>query len=186
MDDREIVRLFLRRDERALNELQGKYGKFCKSIAENILKSRTDAEECVNDTYYKVWNTIPPHEPKSLSAFLAKITKNTALDIYAEYHAEKRGGGECPVSLDELSDMVSGGYSAESGAESRELLSEINSFLSTLPGEKRRLFVNRYWYFYSVPDLAEMYGMREHTVVVVLSRTRKALKEYLRKRGFEI
>ncbi|MBD5129883.1 MAG: sigma-70 family RNA polymerase sigma factor [Ruminococcaceae bacterium] len=186
MEDDEIVRLFLKRDERALTELQSKYARLCRSIAENILKNRTDAEDCVNDAYYKVWNSIPPYEPKSLRAFVARVAKNTALDIYDAYHTEKRGGGDSPLSLNELGDLVSGGSTVESSLENRELLAEINAFLSSLPGEKRRLFVNRYWYFYSTFELAEMYGMREHTVVVTLSRTRKALKEYLRKRGFEI
>ncbi|MBD5384680.1 MAG: sigma-70 family RNA polymerase sigma factor [Ruminococcaceae bacterium] len=186
MDDKEIVQLFLKRDERALNELQSKYERLCRSIAENILKNRTDAEECVNDAYFKVWNSIPPYEPKSLSSFVARVAKNTALDIYDAYHTEKRGGGDTPLSLDELGDLVSGGSSVESGAENRELLAEINAFLSSISSEKRRMFVNRYWYFYSTAELAEMYGMREHSIVVTLARTRKALKEYLRKRGFEI
>ncbi len=185
MDDKEIVQLFLKRDERALSELQSKYERLCRSIAENILKNRTDAEECVNDAYFKVWSSIPPYEPKSLRAFVARIAKNTALDIYDAYHAEKRGG-DSPLSLDELGDLVSGGSTVESSAENREILAEINAFLSSLPGEKRRLFVNRYWYFYSTSELADMYGMREHSIVVTLARTRKARKEYLRKRGFEI
>lgn len=186
MEDNEIVQLFLRRDERALKETQNKYERLCRSIAENILKSRTDAEECVNDAYLKVWNSIPPHEPKSLAAFIARIAKTTALDIYDTYHAEKRGGGEGYVPLDDLSDIIASGDSVESSAETRELLAEINAFLSTLPSERRKMFVNRYWYFYSTAELAKMYGMREHGIVAALSRTRKALKEYLRKRGFEI
>lgn len=186
MDDKEIVQLFLKRDERALNELQSKYERLCRSIAENILKNRPDAEECANYAYYKVWNSIPPYEPKSLAAFVAKIAKNTALDIYDTYHTDKRGGGDIPLSIDELGDLVSGGSSVESGAENREILAEINTFLSSLSSEKRRMFVNRYWYFYSTAELADMYGMREHSIVVSLARTRKALKEYLRKRGFEI
>ncbi len=186
MDDNEIVQLFLRRYERALNELQIKYERLCRSIAKNILKSRTDVEESVNDAYLKVWNSIPPYEPKSLAAFVAKIAKNTALDIYDVYHAEKRGRGDIPISFDELGDLVSNGSSVESGAETRELLAAINGFLSSLSGEKRRMFVNRYWYFYSTAELADMYGIREHSIIVSLARTRKALKEYLRKRGFEI
>lgn len=186
MNDKEIVRLFLRRDERALGELQKKYERLCRSIAENILKNRADAEDCVNDAYLKVWNSIPPSEPESLAAYVARIAKNTAIDLYNAYHAEKRGGGDIPLSFDELGDMISGGSSVESSAENREILSAINEFLSELSGEKRRMFVNRYWYLYSTAELAEMYGMKEHTVVVALGRTRKALKEYLRKRGFEI
>ncbi len=186
MEDNEIVRLFLQRDERALNALQSKYEKLCRSIAENILKNRADAEECVNDAYLKVWNSIPPYEPKSLAAFVAKVAKYTALDIYDTYHSKKRGGGDIPISLDELDDLVSSGSSVESGAETREILAAVNDFLSSLSGERRRIFVNRYWYFYSTAELAEMYGMREHNIIVSLARTRKALKEYLRKRGFEI
>ena len=186
MDDKEIVQLFLQRDESGLEELDRKYGRFCASIAENILKSRTDAEECVNDAYLKVWNSIPPAVPRSLSAFIAKITRNTALDVYALYHTEKRGSGGSAVSFDELEDLVSGESSIEQETENRELLEAINKFLSTLPSAKRRMFVNRYWYCYTVEELARIYEMQEHNVVVALSRTRKKLKEYLKKRGFEI
>lgn len=186
MEDNDIVELFLQRSENGLRELHRKYGRLCGSIAEKILKNRVDAEDCVNDVYLKVWDSIPPSKPSSLAAFVAKIAKNTALDIYSSYHADKRGGGQTPLSFDELDDMVSGDSSVESSAETRELLTAVNAFLDTLPKTKRTLFVNRYWYYYGLEELADMYGMKEHTVIVNLHRTRAALKEYLRKRGFDI
>lgn len=178
MDDKEIVGLFFKRDQNALNRLHEKYGRLCRSIAENILKSHVDAEDCVNEVYLKVWDNIPPHKPKSLLSFVARVAKTTAIDIYSMEHAGKRGGGDTAVPFEELDEVIADGSSVEMNAENKELLAEINAFLETLPKKKRTLFVNRYWYFYSVTELAVMYEMKEHNVVTVLSRTRAALKEY--------
>lgn len=186
MEDNDIVGLFFKRDENALKRLHEKYGRLCASIAENILKSHVDAEDCVNDVYLKVWDSIPPSKPKSLCAFVARIAKNTALDIYSMEHAGKRGGGSTAVSFEELDGTLADVSSVELNAESREMLAEINAFLETLPKKKRTLFINRYWYFYSVIELAEMYEMKEHNVITTLSRTRRALKEYLGRRGYDI
>lgn len=186
MDDNEIVRLLWLRDESGLTALTKKYGSYCRAVAKNILRNPTDAEDCLNDAYMKIWNSIPPAMPRILSAFIAKITKNTALDMYAANHAAKRGGGELPLSFEELDDFVSGNSSPELNAEHKEMLAAINRFLATLSPDNRLLFVNRYWYYYSVSELAVAYEMTERAVVTSLSRTRKKLKEYLRKRGFEI
>ena len=186
MKDSEIVRLFLKRDESALDEVSAKYGKFCMSIAENILKNPADSEECVNDAYMKVWESIPPANPELLSAFLAKITKNLALNRYKAEHAEKRGGNSIALSFDELDNYVSGTNSIESDAEVKELLAAVNDFLDELPKKNRLLFVYRYWHCYSTPKLAVRFMMSEHNVIVTLGRIRKKLKTYLQKRGFEI
>lgn len=186
MDDKEIVGLFFKRDENALKRLHEKYGRLCSSIAENILKSRVDAEDCVNEVYLKVWDSIPPSRPKSLCAFVARVAKTTAIDIYSMEHAGKRGGNDTAIPFDELDGVIADGTSVELNAESKELLAEINAFLETLPKKKRTLFVNRYWYFYSITELALMYEMKEHNVVTVLSRTRSALKEHLERRGYVI
>lgn len=113
MDDAKIVQLYLDRDERAIPITADKYGKYCTSIANNILGNIEDAKECVNDTYYNTWNSIPPHRPKMLSTFLGKITRNLAFNRYKHNTAEKRGSGEMPAVLDELADCVSGNVNVE-------------------------------------------------------------------------
>ena len=113
MDDRTIIRLYWNRDEQAIPATAEKYGRYCASIAGNILGSKEDAEECVNDVYLHVWNSIPPHRPEVLSAFLGKITRNLALNLYKHNTADKRGGGELPAVLDGLAELVSGDEDTE-------------------------------------------------------------------------
>lgn len=185
MEDSEIVRLFSERNETALSCVSEKYGIYCASIARNILKNHEEAEECVNDAYLKAWNSIPPNVPNSLGAYLGRITKNIALNRISFFNREKRGGGDY-VSFDELDEFVSGKNSVESDAEHRELLSEINAFLKKQPVKSRRLFVGRYWGMCGLAELGERFGLSESGVSLSLSRTRKKLKEYLLKRGFEI
>lgn len=186
MEDKEILKLFEARDETALVQLEIKYGRYMRVIAGNILSDKADAEECVNDVLLKVWEAIPPAAPKYLSPYIAKITRNAALDRYDLNRRKKRGGGELPLPFDELEDTISGNSSVESSAENKELLSAVNLFLSRQPKKKRLLFLGRYWYCMSPPQLAEAFGMTEHNVSVALGRIREKLKEYLKKRGFEI
>lgn len=186
MDDREIIRLFFERDEAALNEVSRKYGSFCGAIARNILKNREEAEECVNDTYMRAWESIPPNDPPVLGAFLAKITKNLALSRVAFRNAEKRGGGSVALSFEELDEFVSGEYSLEAETERHELISRINKFLEKLPAKQRQIFVGRYWGYYKLSELAKRFGMSESGISVSLERTRRKLKKYLEKGGFTI
>lgn len=186
MDDGEIVRLYWDRDERAITASAEKYGTYCTAIARNILRNIEDAEECVNDTYLNAWNTIPPHKPNILSTFLGKITRNLSINKYKHNHTEKRGGGQVPVVLDELRDIVSDSASVEQSIEQNELVAAIDIFLAGLSEEKRKIFVCRYWYFDSVSDIAERFGMTENNVSVTLSRMRTKLHNYLLKRGFEL
>lgn len=186
MDDGEIIKLFQSRNETAITELSNKYGRYCRVIADNILKNISDTEECINDVFLKVWNSIPPAKPKFLSAFVARITKNAALDKYNMNHSAKRGNGCSPVAFDELGDLISGTESVEVNVENKELLEAINIFLAKLPKEKRLLFLGRYWYYYSISELANIFAMTEHNAVVTLGRTRKKLNDYLLKRGFDI
>lgn len=186
MEDDMIIGLFKSRDEASVSELSKKYGGVCKRVAQNILGDFTETEECVNDAFMRVWETIPPSEPKSLAAFAAAITRNLALMRIRSRRAEKRGGGERELSFDELDDFVSGASSVESEAERKELIGEINAFLYKLPENQRQLFVRRYWGCLSVSELAERFAMTESNVTVTLTRVRKKLKEHLLKRGFEI
>ncbi len=186
MDDSKIVALFWERDEAALKEVSQKYGAYCLTIAQNILGNREDSEECVNDTYLRAWNSIPPNKPAALGSFLGRITKNLALDRMRFSLCEKRGGNKENVSFDELDRFVSGSYSVENESERQEILDAINAFLKGLPAKKRQMFVARYWQYYKLSELGEFFGMSESSVAVELGRTRKKLKEYLIKRGFEI
>jgi len=186
MDDAKIVQLYWDRDEQAIPATADKYGSYCTSIAKNILENKEDAEECVNDTYLSAWNSMPPHRPSTLSAFLGKITRNLSLNKYKHNTAGKRGGREVTVVLDELLGLVSDTDSIEQEIDSKELINTINTFLSTLSAEKRGIFVRRYWYFDSVAKIASSFGMTENNVSVTLNRIRLKLHNCLLERGFEL
>lgn len=186
VEDNEILRLFNERDEEALRAVAEKFGRLCSSIARNILHNSEDVEECLNDTYLKAWESIPPAKPRVLSAYLAKIAKNISLNRYKSDHREKRGGGDTELVFDELAELEPfAADSVENTAERRELLAEINRFLGRLPEVKRVIFVRRYWYCESISELARFFGMTENNVSAALSRTRAELKKYLKKRGYD-
>ena len=186
MEDERIVSLYWARDEQAITETSVKYGAYCHHIAHNILENREDTEECVNDTWLRAWEAMPPHRPGKLSAFLGKITRNLAFDRYRKAHTEKRGGGQIDLVLEELEECVSGRSDPESQLAGKELAAEIDRFLKTLPKEKRYLFILRYWHAESVPALAKRFGMSENNVSVNLNRIRKKLKEHLAGAGYEV
>ena len=186
MEDTAIVQLYWDRDERAISATSEKYGGYCAAIAANILGDRADAEECVNDTYLRAWNAMPPHKPRILSTFLGKIVRNLSLNRWRQNTAEKRGGGMLPAVLDELAEVVSGVEDVEQKVEETALISAINDFLSQLSPEKRSMFICRYWRTDSVADIAARCGMTPGAVTMTLSRLRKALRKELLKRGFSI
>ena len=184
MDDSRIVQLYWDRNEMAIPATADKYGAYCAAIARNIVRDPQDAEECVNDTYLKVWNSIPPQRPVSLAAYIGRITRNLAFNRYRRNNADKRGGGELPAVLDELAECVSGGEDPAERTETKDLLETINRFLSMLPKEKRNIFVSRYWYARSVSEIASRCGMSEGAVSMVLCRMRTGLRSYLEERGY--
>lgn len=186
MNDKDIIRLYFDRDQRALSATAKKYGNYCTSIAKNILGNNEDAEECVNDTYLNTWNSIPPNRPTILSAFLGKITRNLAFNKYKHNHVKKRGNGEIAVVLDELAECVSGLDDVGQEIDRRELVATINSFLDTLAPKKRNIFICRYWYSDSISSIARRYEMTESNVSTTLNRLRLKLKKYLLERGFEL
>lgn len=185
MEDKEIIGLFWQREQSALKELADKYGHYCNAVAFNILKNSADTEECVNDAYFSVWNTVPPKKPEALGAYLAKIVRNKALSIYNKAHSAKRGFGEEPLPIEELKDLVSGDC-VHQQADKNELLAAINGFLEALPKKTRLIFVGRYWSCRSLSELAAQLQTNEHNLNVILSRTRKKLKQYLYERGFRL
>ena len=186
MEDIRIIQLYWDRDQQAIEETATKYGNYCTSIAKNILGSKEDAEECVNDTYLKAWNCMPPHRPNILSSFLGKITRNLSFNRYKHKNADKRGGGEISAVLDELSECVSGKGSVEQEIEYKELVKAIDSFLDTLSSKKRNIFICRYWYTDSISEIAKQFNMEENTVAMTLNRIRCKLKNYLLERGYEL
>lgn len=186
MEDKDIIQLYWSRNDHAIRATAEKYGRYCRSIAKNILNNEEDAEECVNDTYLNAWNTMPPHWPNQLSTFLGKITRNLSFNKYKHDRTEKRGGGEIALVLDELIDFVSDSDSVEQIVDRRELIEAINTFVRGLSAQKRSLFVRRYWYADPVTKIAEAHGMQAGNVSKILERTRKQLKAYLTERGFEL
>lgn len=186
MDEKQIIDLYWARSERAIDETARKYGKFCHCIAYNILANYQDSEECVNDTYLQTWNAIPPQRPSRLSAFLGKITRNLALKQYEKSTAQKRGGGQVPLALEELAECIPDPNSMERMVDDRILAELFNGFLADLPAEARKIFLRRYWNLSSVKEIAEAYGMTESKVKMSLMRTRGKLRSFLEQEGIEI
>lgn len=185
MDDREIVELYFARDERAIAETDRAHGAPCRAVARGIVGTREDAEECVNDTYLRVWNAVPPERPVRLRAYLLKICRRLALGRYAQKTAQKRGGGEVEAVLDELGDVV-GAESAERVFEYAELVRAIDGFVLGLPPNEAALFIRRYFYCESVGSAAASLGVTEGSAAVSLHRIRGKLRVRLSEMGFEV
>ena len=184
MEDLKIIELFFDRKECAIAETERKYGRYLSKIAYNILFDIEDSEECVNDTYMKAWNTIPPQKPEVLRTFLGKITRSLAIDIFRRKHAEKRGNSEYALSLSELDECIPDKFSAEKEFEYNQLTESINRFLASLSKENRDIFVCRYFYSDSIKEIASFFGTSESKIKSSLFRSRKILKEQLLKEGF--
>lgn len=182
MQDSEIIRLYWERDERAIRETDTAYGAYCRSIANTILRSAPDAEECVNDTYLHAWNAIPPQKPVKLSPFLARITRNLSIDRLRRLHAGKRG--EYVLITEELAACLSSGEDTENELETQELKAAVNAFLHTLPDRDSTLFLLRYFYLKPIKACAAQCGISETNAKVTLHRLRKKLKEYLEQEGY--
>ncbi|MBQ9826596.1 MAG: RNA polymerase sigma factor [Firmicutes bacterium] len=186
MDDLQIIEGFFNRSEDAISSALDKYGRYCGAVAGNILSDGLDVEECVNDCMLRAWNSIPPARPASLKAYLGKITRNLALDKAAAASAQKRGGGEYTLALDELSEIVSGGTEPEKAMENGEISKAIDRFLDGLDETRRKVFVRRYWYLDPVSEIADRFGLNESNVKTMLFRLRKDLAGHLKKEGIEI
>ena len=183
MEDAEIVALYWDRSEQALAESQAKYGAYCRAIALRLLGDAGEAEETVNDALLAAWNAIPPHRPESLSAFLGKLTRRNAVNRWQARGAEKRGGGETALCLDELGECLPASGGPESELAGRELSAAVSRWLRTLNVEKRRAFVLRYWYALPVKEVAVKFGWSVTKTANLLSRLRAGLKAFLEKEG---
>ena len=182
LSDKDIVSLFNERNEKALSAVSQKYGNYCGTVVRSILKDPQDAEECLNDIWLKAWESIPPESPRNLGGFLVKLAKNISLNRYAQTHAQKRGGGELPLVLDELSECVADKNNIEKTFEQKLLTNAVNEFLQTLSPDKRDAFILRYWYCLPVAEIARKMGLGRSRVSVSLSRTRRSLAAYLKEK----
>ncbi len=180
MEDERIVMLYWERDENAIRETEQKYGKYCFTIAYNILHSHEDSNECVNDTWCGAWNAMPPEKPTKLQCFLARITRNIAIDR-VRYDSAKKRGAEVESAIEEYWECIPNG---DASLEDEVLLKQaINGFLASLDARTRIVFMRRYWYAMSVKEIADGMGLSESHISVILHRTRSKFKEYLTKEG---
>ena len=182
MEDTQIVDLYWERDEAAIAETEKKYGRYCHYIAYRILYSDDDAREVTNDTYLKAWNTMPPQRPAELKPYVGMLTRQLALDAYHARHAQKRGG-QVALALDELAECIPSGEGDDIG-ETVALSHALTRFLWGLSQPTRNIFVRRYFYMSTVAEIATDLSMKESNVTMHLLRTRKKLKDFLRKEGF--
>ena len=184
MDDLSIIELYFARDEQAIKETDAKYGRLCHSIAYNILNNNEDSEECVNDTYIGVWNTIPPTRPNNFMAFICRITRNLSLKRIEAVARQKRSQATI-VSLDELAEVLPDERIAV-GTTDEDIGKAISDFLRNEKVDVRNVFIRKYYFFDSIGDIAKRYGFTESKVKNMLYHTRNKLKEYLIKEGVEI
>ncbi len=186
MDDKEIINLFLNRKEEAIRQTEKKYERYLFTIAWNVLSNHEDSCECVNDTYFKAWNTIPPHLPERLSYYLGKITRQLSIDRWRRRNSARRGASEYAQSLDELEDCVPASETPEQHVDAIMLAGTIGSYLRMCAADARDIFICRYYFCDSIKAIAGYYGMSEPKVKSMLFRTRRGLKEYLEKEGYTI
>lgn len=181
--DQEILDLCRTRDQRAIAAMEFQYGAYCHKVAVNILGNFHDAEECVNDAYLAVWNAVPPAQPRSLLAYLAKTTRNIAINRLEHNQAQKRDGGYY-LLLDELAEILPGPGSVEDEVARRHLMACINDFLRQKASKvERNLFLRRYFWGDSIEDLSQRFGYSQSKIKSQLHRTRKKLRAYLEKKG---
>lgn len=186
MEDSRIVELYWRRSGDAISETSRKYGRYCYAIAYNLLSNSRDAEECVNDTWLGAWNAMPDNRPQYLAPFLGKIARRLALNRFRADRAEKRGGGELPLVLEELEACVPAVSSTAQVVEDGVLEEEINRFLRTLPPRDRDVFLWRYWYGEPLAEIANRCGLKLNTVKTSLYRTREKLRRHLEQEGYAL
>ncbi len=179
LDDRDIINLFNLRDERAIHETHRKYSSYLLTIAKNILKSREDSQECLNDTYLAAWNTIPPKLPQKFSCYLAKITRDISIDCLRKRSSAKRQLSEYSVSLSELEEAVPSCESTESAFDTKVLAEAIGAYLKAISEDMCNVFIWRYYYCDSVKSIADYTGWSVSKVTSMLYRAREGLKKHL-------
>ena len=184
MNNQELVRLFWNRDETAIAEAIKSYGAYCFTVANNLLNDRQDAEECVNDTWLRIWNSIPPQSPNNFGAFAAKITRNLSIDRLKHRSAAKRHG--ITLALEELESTLSTDGHLSENIRLEELKQSINRFLRQCKERDRNVFIRRYFFCEEIEQIAEEYALTRENVTQILHRTRERLKVFLRKEGYYV
>ena len=184
MNDEKIIELFFRRDEQAIRACMDSYGSYCRAVACAILPDAADAEEAVADTWLAAWDAIPPQRPSHLRLFLGRITRNRAVDIFRKNSAERRGGDQVVLALEELSQCAASSGSPEQAVDARQLAAAIDRFLEKEPTQRRKVFLRRYFYLEDISSIAHRYGYREVNVRMMLSRTRQKLRQFLMQEGY--
>ena len=186
MDDSKIIDLYWARSQQAITESETKYGAYCRTVARYILDRTEDAEECVNDTWLRAWNAMPPQRPTVLQAFFGKLTRNLSLDRWRRDRAQKRGGSQVELALEELEDCLSARDRVDEVVDAQVTADLISEFVRGLPQQDRVLFVRRYWYLDDIQTLAKRMGMGQSQVKSRLHRIRQRLKTELEKEGVAV
>lgn len=186
MDDQEIIARFFARDEEGLTAARARYEPYCAAVARSFLNDPRDQEECLSDTWLRAWNAIPPQRPRSLGAFLAKITRNLAINRLRDGNAQRRGGGQVPLALEELGECVSLEGSPEGELDRQAAEEALNRFLDGLPPLQREVFIRRYWYLDSIEDIARRAGWSKSRVTTTLHRLRVRLRAHLIQEGIDV
>ena len=183
MEDEKIIELFWKRNQRAIEETDAKYGHYCHTVAFNILNDPLDTEECVNDTWMGAWNAMPDAWPNCLGAFLTRICRNIALNLLSSKKRLKRGKGEMTLALEELAECTPSNLDVAQIAEARELSEGLDRFLATLPNVERNVFMSRYWAMASVKEISEVLHWSESRTKSTLFRIREKLRKFLQEEG---
>lgn len=186
MEDQEIIARFFARDEEGLTAARARYEPYCAAVARSLLNDPRDQEECLSDTWLRAWNAIPPQRPRSLGAFLAKITRNLAINRLRDGNAQRRGGGQVPLALEELRECVSPEGSPEGELDRQAAEEALNRFLDGLPPLQREIFLRRYWYLDSIEDIARRAGWSKSRVTTTLHRLRVRLRAHLIQEGIDV
>lgn len=182
VEDKNIVDLYWNRKDSAIVETSEKYGSYLFKISFNILYSKEDSEECVNDTYLKAWNSIPPNRPKLLKAFLGKITRNLSIDLYRKNRTKGRSG-EVEIAIEELEGVIPSGEDIFKTLDEKYLVEKINEFLESINRQDRKIFLLRYFYLHSSKDIEKLTDIKVSTINTILYRTRNKLRKHLEKEG---
>ena len=185
MTEENILAMYFRRDADAIYETELKYGGFCYSVAYNILSDKEDSEESVNDTYLETWNRIPPTRPNSLKAYLGRLCRHISISRFRQRTAQKRGGSEVSLCIEALAECIPYGFDIQRAVEAKELVAFLNGFIFSLDKRTRNIFLARYWYAYSTPEISRTFGMNENTVKTVLRRTRIKLLDAMEMEGWD-
>lgn len=183
MEDKQIVDLYWQRSDLSISETNQNYGRYCRTIAYNICGIAEDAEECVNDTWFRAWNLMPDQRPSVLSAFLGRITRSISIDRIKTNNRIKRGGGQTGLALEELEECISGGTDPEQALDAKELEAAIGSFVSGLSADEKKIFILRYWYLVPIPEISKKLCYSQGKIKSSLFRTRRKLHAYLQEEG---